>query len=181
MSDYFLGEIRMFPFAFAPKGWALANGAMLQVRQSQALFSLLGNRYGGDGKLTFALPDLRGRTPLHFGAPPGRSVYPIASTGGVEGVNLSASQVPAHRHLMAAQTAVGNRGSAIGAFVAAVNKDDLAPPNQRLLYAPDTSALIAIAPGSISVTGAGGSHPNMQPFAVVNFCISITGNYPPRQ
>lgn len=181
MSDFFLGEIRMFPFAFAPHGWAAANGAMLQVNQNQALFSLLGNRYGGDGKATFALPDLRGRAPVHFGTAPNRPTYPIGSAGGLESVKLSATQVPAHLHVLTAQTAVGTLGNAKKAFVAAVKVDDLSPPNQRLLYAPDTSDLTAIAPGSISVAGAGEAHANMQPFAVVNYCISMTGNYPPRQ
>jgi microcystin-dependent protein len=181
VSDFFLGEIRMFPFSFAPKGWALANGAMLQVGQNQALFSLLGNRYGGDGRMTFALPDLRGRTPLNFGAPQGGSVYQVGSAGGVESVQLSAGQVPAHRHSLTAQTAVGTRGNATGCLVAAVALDDLSPPNQRLLYAADTSPLIAIAPGSIGSAGGGGAHSNMQPFTVVNFCISMTGYYPPHQ
>jgi microcystin-dependent protein len=180
VSEFFVGEIRMFPFRFAPNGWALANGAILQINQNAALFSLLENRYGGDGKVTFALPDLRGRTLLNSGEARGRSVYPIGSAGGAEGVPLSARQIPSHKHSLEAQTAVGNRGNAGNALVAAVAKDDLDPPNQRLLYAPETSTLIAIAPGSIGMAGAGAPHPNMQPFAVVNYCISLTGLYPSR-
>src|ERR687898_293419 len=114
MADPFVAEIRIFPFNFAPKGWAWCNGQILPLSQNTALFSLLGTTYGGDGKSTFALPDLQGSAPLHPGQGPGLSLYDLGQIGGSETVTLLVSEIPNHAHSLMAQVAVANRSNPIG-------------------------------------------------------------------
>src|SRR2546422_5936972 len=114
MSDQFVAEIRIFPFNFPPVGWAFCNGQLLPISQNTALFSLLGTTYGGDGKSTFALPDLEGRAPMHPGQGPGRSLHDLGETGGAETVTLLESEIPAHSHGVLAQNASGNRTNPVG-------------------------------------------------------------------
>ncbi len=179
MSDYFVGEIRAFAFGQIPQGWHLADGTVLQTNQYAALFSLLGNAYGGTYPQTFALPDLRGRVPVDVGTAAG-ATYALGAKTGSEGVVLTVGQLPAHLHDLNATTIVGNTGNANGNAIATVNQDDLTPPQQRPLYAtPGT--LQPLLATSVGTTGGGAAHPNIQPSTVVNYCIALTGLYPPRQ
>lgn len=165
----YIGEIRMMGFGFAPvpDGWALCDGSVLQISTNQALFALLGSKYGGNGTTTFALPDLRGRVPVHMG---GQLSYQIATKGGVESVTIDSNTMPMHTHTMGAQTAAG---------------DVAGPLNHILAGAPNNiygaaASMIAINPASVVATGGGLPHSNMQPFAVTNFCIAVKGIFPPR-
>ena len=162
MAEPFRGEIRLFSFNFAPKGWAPCNGQLLPIAQNQALFALLGTNYGGDGRVTFALPNLKGRTPVHVGGPI------VGGTGGTEAVTLTEPEMPAHSHL---------RGSANQATSGTPMGNVLANAPRRGIaaYAQPTSGVIPA--GAISV-GGGQSHNNMQPFLAVMFAISLDGIFP---
>ena len=177
MSSPFVAEIRMFGFNFAPTGWAQCNGQLLPISQNTALFSLLGTFYGGDGKSTFALPNLQGSTPIHQGQGNGLSEYFLGQQGGSEFVTLIQSEMPFHNHPANANAVAGN----------------LPSPDQNL-WAPQTGRTPpnlynnASSPGTVNMnfqaTGiAGGSlpHNNMSPYLVVNFCIAMQGVFPPRQ
>lgn len=182
MSDYFVGEIRMFSMNWAPYGWALCNGALVQVMQNQALFSLIGAQFGGDGRTNFALPDLRGRAPLMAGTSSTFGSYRqgIVDQNGVEAVTLITNQVPLHTHTVKAVSALGTATlPAAGASLASA-KPAGNPSTVPLLYGPmPATAPAAINSGTIGVTG-GAAHNNMQPYAVTNFCISTSGIYPSR-
>jgi microcystin-dependent protein len=173
MADPYLGEIRPFAFGYAPKGWALCNGALLSIQQNAALYSLLGNTFGGDGRTTFALPDLRGRTPLH---PDPAQQQQRGTIGGAEQVTLLPTQVPPHTHSVIASGTNADRSGAAGAtpcfLGATVAGSSYAPASGATLTPLDASAV-----GSI---GGGQAHNNMQPSLVINFCIATTGAYPPR-
>jgi microcystin-dependent protein len=173
--DPFLGEIRLMSFAFPPRGWAFCDGSILQVSQNQALFALLNNRYGGDGRTTFALPDLRGRVPLSFttGAVLPPVQLQLGKAGGSEQVALTAAQVPAHAHNMEAITAAGNARNPVSNFLAT------APVN--IYDVPKQGSTVALNAASVSPMGSGQGHPNMQPFLVLNYCIATSGLWPPRQ
>jgi microcystin-dependent protein len=172
MSDPFVAEIRVFPFNFAPTGWAMCNGQLLPILQNTALFSLLGTRYGGDGRSTFALPDLQGNAPMHAGQGPGLSDYFVGQPGGVETVTLLQSEIPAHSHQ--ASGAVGSgptspTGNAWGAFPGRT------PPP---LYV-DGSPTVTMG-NALPVAGSSLPHNNMQPYLTLNFCIALQGIFPPR-
>ncbi|MDD4962541.1 MAG: tail fiber protein [Gallionella sp.] len=169
--DPFLGEIRMMGFNNIPQGWVPCAGQILPVSQNQALFSLLGGQYGGDGRTTFALPDLRGRVPVCMGSADGSINYAVGNKAGVEAVALTLAQMPAHNHNMGVNTAPGTFPGIPGHVLAA------APNN---IYATPDSAMIPINPASVVSTGDGQGHSNMQPFAVTNFYIATEGLYPPR-
>lgn len=170
MSQPFIGEVRMFSFNFPPRRWAFCAGQLLPIAQNSALFSLLGTQYGGNGTTTFALPNLQGRTPIHFGNLPGGSGYVQGQIGGEENHTLIVSEMPAHGH-----GASGNSGAA-----------DAASPVGNAWAAGATNAYSAAAPNTTmnpaSVGAAGGSqpHPNMPPYAVVNFSIALQGIFPSR-
>lgn len=185
MSDPFLGEIKMWAFNWAPKGWLLCNGAELPVKQNEALFSLLGDQFGGDRKTKFNLPDLRGRTPVGAGrlAPDG-TIYVQGNIGGAETVALSQSTVPPHMHTVNAYDTPGTATfPANGNFATAVPSVP-ATPQAFNIYLPSDSISFpgaqTLASDTVSGTGGSMGHENMQPFAVVNFCICTLGNYPPR-
>lgn len=171
MADPFVAEIRIFGFNFAPKGWAFCDGQILPISQNTALFSLLGTTYGGDGKSTFALPDLRGSVPLHAGQAPGLSDYDLGQTGGSETVTLLQSEVPGHTHALnasaaeAGSTSPGGELFAVGAGVA-----QYAPPGAGAMLAPQ---MVAPAGGDLP-------HNNMQPSLTLSFCIALQGVFPPR-
>lgn len=169
MSDPFLGEIRALSFNWAPDGWALCDGATLLIQQNTALYSLLGIQFGGDGKTNFKLPDMRGRIPLcsQYASNQGKA-------GGAESVALTAAQTPPHNHLMQAVTAAGNQVSPKANFYALAQTSPGDP-----IYGP-ASSTVALDSGTISPAGTGGAHNNMQPFQVINYCISLRGIYPPR-
>lgn len=184
MSDGFLGEIRLFPYSRVPRGWRRADGAILPFAQYQALGSLLGDMYGGDGSKTFALPDLRGRVPLGYGKDEFGNAYGMGAVGGQEAVGLTVSQLPAHTHDLHACTQVGTTGNAAEAHIAAINTDDLSPPRQRFLFGayPAAANLTHLNEGSLETYGlaAPAPHDNMQPFSVIDFYICMSGAYPPR-
>jgi microcystin-dependent protein len=167
----FLGEIRMFGFNFAPRGWALCNGQLLPINQNQALFSLLGNMYGGDGTTTFALPNLQSRVPIHQGQGAELSAYVVGQAGGAETVTLAAAQMPAHSHSVKASSSKANSLKPKGRVPAR---------SQSNTYAarPDTSTVMH--PKMIGQTGGGEPHANMQPYLTVNFCIAMVGIFPAR-
>ena len=165
MSSPFIGEIRLVGFSFAPVGWAKCDGAILAIAQNDALFALIGTTYGGDGQVTFALPDLRGRVPIHNGQGPGLSSYIIGQAAGTETVTLTANQLPGHTHFGAGAVGSGDTNLSTGMPASG-------GPN---LYASGQGAGTTIAG-----TQSGGSQPheNMAPFAVVNFVISLFGIFP---
>jgi microcystin-dependent protein len=173
MSDPFVAEIRIFPFNFAPKGWAFCDGQLLPLSQNTALFSLLGTTYGGDGRSNFALPDLQGRAPMHPGQGPGLSLHDLGETGGSETVTLLESELPGHSHTASASTQPG---------------EDAAPgPSEALsrsvgasLYLSPPSNLTQLAPAALAPVGGGAPHNNMQPYLTLSLCIALQGVYPPR-
>ncbi len=171
--DPFVAEIRIFPFNFAPKGWAWCDGQILPLSQNTALFSLLGTTYGGDGKSNFALPDLQGRAPMHPGQGPGLSLHDLGETGGSETVSLLESEIPAHSHALMSLGAPGNRTNPIG--------NVLARPATGLAYVPPAGApIVSMAPEALAPAGGDQPHNNMQPYLTFYFCIALQGVYPPR-
>lgn len=162
MAEPFLSEIRIFAFNYNPQGWAQCNGQLLPINQNQALFSLLGTTYGGDGRVNFALPDLRSRVALHEG-----SGHTLGERGGSESVTLSVAQLPAHIHFVNASTSNAD-SPALGA-------GSLAQFNNG--YRAATTP-VSLHPTTISNTGGSQPHQNMSPYNVVNFCIALQGIFP---
>lgn len=176
MSDCFLGEIRLYAFDFAPKGWAACNGTVMQIRQNQALYALLGTYFGGDGSATFGLPDLQGRVPVGQGPLAGTStVVKLGEKAGTETVPLAADQIPPHSHTVRASTTPGTTPQPANAVF---GKPILGTATANLYASPGTWQ--ALSPATVGNTGAGAGHVNMQPFAVTNFCIATTGYFPSR-
>ena len=173
MSDQFVGEIRIFPFNFAPKGWAFCDGQLMPISQNTALFSLLGTQYGGDGKSTFALPNLQGNVPLHFGQGPGLTPYNVGDSGGASAIALLTSEMPAHNHSTACNSALGTKPKPNGNYWASDAAGILTQ------YAPSGDGS-QMNPQAIGVAGSSLPHNNMQPFLTLNFCIALQGIYPPR-
>jgi microcystin-dependent protein len=169
MADPFVAEIRIFPFNFAPKGWAWCNGQLMPLSQNTALFSLLGTTYGGDGKSTFALPDLEGRAPMHPGQGPGLSLHDLGETGGSETVTLLESEIPAHSHTLRAVEDDGAFLTPVGMFLAAGN-------SMYVNGNPNTM----MAPQALSPAGGDQPHNNMMPYLTFYFCIALQGVFPPR-
>jgi len=170
MADPFVAEIRIFPFNFAPKGWAWCDGQLLPLSQNTALFSLLGTTYGGDGKSNFALPDLQGRTPMHPGQGPGLSLHDLGETGGSETVSLLESEIPSHSHPLKAEESDAQFLSPQGNFVAALNQ----------MYIPGNSVNTFMAPEALAPAGGDQPHNNLQPYLTFYFCIALQGVFPPR-
>jgi len=179
--DPFIGEIKLMAISYAPQGWALCDGTLLQINQNQTLYSLLGVQYGGDGRTTFALPDLRGRTPVHRGAKPN------GTAGGSETITLTATQVPQHTHQVAVYTDAGNKNSGLNSHIAAPVSSTSAT-QQFLLYAaaglPTNQVALdqtsTNAQPTVSSAGGGVAHENMQPWLALNYFIATTGTYPSR-
>jgi microcystin-dependent protein len=172
MSDQFVAEIRIFPFNFAPTGWAFCDGQLLPISQNTALFSLLGTVYGGDGKSTFALPDLQGSVPMQPGQGQGLSLRDLGEQSGVESITLLQSEIPVHTHAISASNSDGidripsdQTGPAIGVGVS--------------YYAPAAN-LTAMALQALTPAGGGLPHNNMQPYLTLNFCIALQGIFPQR-
>jgi len=171
MSEPFVGEIRMFAGNFAPRGWAFCDGQLLAVSQNDALFSLLGTIYGGDGRTTFGLPDLRGRVPIHAGQGPGLSNRRIGAKAGSEKETITVNQLPSHTHDFNATTNSASSGIA--------TNNTLASSLTSYLIAP-RSADTTMATQSISGTGGSRSHTNLMPYLCVHFIIALFGIYPSR-
>ena len=161
----FLGEIRMAGFGFAPRGWALCNGQLLPIAQNQALFSILGTTYGGDGRTTFALPDLRSRLPIHAGN------FPLGTHNGEEGHVLSSAELPAHTHQAIANT------DANSATLTSPTGNRWANGGQAAYAAAGNGSM---APAAVGTTGNSQAHDNMSPYLVVNFIIALQGIFPSR-
>jgi len=175
MADPFVAEIRIFPFNFAPKGWAWCDGQLMPISQNTALFSLLGTTYGGNGKSTFALPDLQGRAPMHPGQGPGLSLHDLGETGGSETVTLLESEIPAHSHAWRASSDDGD-------LKAPTPSRSLARSIGGNLYFPGspTPALFPMAPETLPPAGGDAPHNNMQPYLTFYFNIALQGVFPPR-
>jgi len=165
MAEPFLSEIRLMSFEFAPKGWALCNGQLLPINQNQATFSLLGTTFGGDGRVNFALPDLRGRIPIHVG-----SGHTLGERGGEMAHTLSIAEIPTHTHVLNASASAGNAS-------VPSSTNALARPENNRIYGPATS-LVALNAGSVANVGGSQAHLNMQPFLTLSFCIALQGIFP---
>ena len=172
MADPFVAEIRIFPFNFPPKGWAWCNGQILPLSQNTALFSLLGTTYGGDGKSTFALPDLQGRAAMHPGQGPGLSRHDLGETGGSETVTLLESEIPAHSHALMSNAATANRTTPVGNSIARVSG--------ATAYAPAAAPTAQLAPEALAPAGGDQPHNNLQPYLTFYFNIALQGVFPPR-
>ncbi|KAB2933814.1 MAG: phage tail protein [Candidatus Contendobacter sp.] len=163
MAEPFLSEIRIMSFVFAPKGWALCNGQLLPINQNQALFSLLGTTFGGDGRVNFALPDLRARTPIHVGGG-----HTLGERGGEQAHTLSIAELPQHVHEARASSTPGSTQDATNNVLGTV---------ASRIYT-DPSALTALSPTTITNVGGSQAHLNMQPFLTLSFCIALQGIFP---
>ena len=164
MAEPFLSEIRIMSFVFAPKGWALCNGQLLPINQNQALFSLLGTTYGGNGTTNFALPDLRARTPIHMGGG-----HTLGEKGGEQAHTVIISELATHTHSVNASSSPGDNVDPAGRV--------LGSPLNLSYRAPD-QALTTLAPGTVGNTGGSQAHENMQPFLTLSFCIALQGIFP---
>ncbi|WP_301173129.1 phage tail protein [Brevibacillus nitrificans] len=172
MGDPYLGEIRLFAQNYEPKGWALCNGQLLPIAQNQALYAILGTMYGGNGQTNFALPDLRGRAPVHVGL--GSSLKNIlpGEMGGEENHTLTSSEMPAHTHMVNVSSGDAQKASPQNSFWAA-RENSYAAVNASI---PD----MGLSPNAVTTTGGNQAHQNMQPFMVLNFCIALQGIFPSR-
>jgi microcystin-dependent protein len=167
--DPFVAEIRIFPFNFAPRGWAWCDGQLLPLSQNTALFSLLGTTYGGNGKSNFALPDLQGRAPMHPGQGPGLSLHDLGETGGSETVSLLESEIPSHSHGVRVSADDGNSRVPVGKYVGRGNN----------IFAP-LANLLNFDPNALTPAGGDQPHNNLQPYLTFYFCIALQGVFPPR-
>jgi microcystin-dependent protein len=173
MADPFVAEIRIFPFNFAPKGWAWCNNQLLPISQNTALFSLLGTTYGGDGKSNFALPGIEGNAVMQPGQGPGLSLHDLGETGGTETVTLLQSEIPSHSHtLTASQADGGDRSPANEKFAAGSGGINM--------YAPPSNPLTQLAAEALPPAGGDQPHNNMQPYLTFYFNIALQGVFPPR-
>lgn len=173
MADPFVAEIRIFPFNFAPTGWAWCDGQLLPLSQNTALFSLLGTTYGGNGKSNFALPDLQGNVPMHPGQGPGLSLHDLGEMSGSETVSLLESEIPAHSHTVQAQGAPADTNLPSGNAIARVIG---ASPYR----APAGAPLVPMAGEALAPAGGDQPHNNLQPYVTFYFCIALQGVFPPR-
>lgn len=166
MSSPYVGEIRMFGGNFAPQGWEFCRGQLLSISEFEVLFDLIGTTYGGDGQTTFALPDLRGRVPVHMG-----SGFVQGQSGGIENVTLLTNQIPAHSHTLVVDGGVGTQSSPQGGLLA-----QLPPASSKLYHTP--AGTVALAANSVGSSGGSQPHSNLQPYLCVNFIISLFGVFP---
>jgi microcystin-dependent protein len=172
MSEPFLGELRLVPYNFAPRGWAACNGQVMAITQNTALFSLLGTTYGGNGVTTFNLPDLRSRVPIHTGEGAGLSPYTLGQMGGEESVTLTTQQLPAHNHLLQASNTNGNTMGPNGAVPARAKK--------VLRYASDPDGNTFMNQATVTPTGQSLPHDNVPPYLVLQWIIALEGIFPSR-
>ncbi len=173
MSEPYIGQIMIVGFDFAPIRWAQCNGQLIPIAQNTALFSLLGNTYGGDGVVTFGLPDMRSRIPIHMGQGPGLTNRPIGEADGEETHTLIVPEIPAHNHMVISSNLPANQQSPVGHILGA-------EPTGATAFYSDRPADSTMSPQMLSVTGGSLPHNNMQPFLTLNFCIALEGIYPAR-
>lgn len=169
MSEPFLGEIKIVGFNFPPRNWAFCDGQILPINQNQSLYSLLGTTYGGDGRTSFALPDLRGRVPIHEGTRPGGQTHALGSKSGEEAHPLSTAEMPVHKHTARASSVSGD---------APVANDFVLGSANNLYHTPDN--LTSLRAGTLANTGSNQGHENMQPYLALAFCIALSGLFPSR-
>jgi microcystin-dependent protein len=173
MADPFVAEIRIFPFNFAPRGWAWCDGQLLPLSQNTALFSLLGTTYGGNGKSNFALPNLQGSAPMHPGQGPGLSLHDLGESGGSETVTLLESEIPSHSHTLRASSDDGD-------LKAPTSNRALARSTGGFLYQNSLAGVQPMAGQALAPAGGDAPHNNMQPYLTLYFCIALQGVFPPR-
>ena len=180
MSTAFVGEIRCFGFNFAPYGWALCNGQLLPIQQYAALFSILGTTYGGNGQTNFALPNLQGQVPMHWGSGPGGFTTVLGEVQGSTAVTLMSTQMPIHNHTITASSIAAGAGSERSAGPTATSYiGPSANPNAAFL-SPAPTINAPFSPKAITLTGNSIPHENMQPYLVLTFCIALVGVFPSR-
>ncbi|GAB2511929.1 phage tail protein [Lysobacter humi (ex Lee et al. 2017)] len=172
MSQPYIGEIRLLAFNFDPAGWAACDGRLLPISEHDALFTLLGTTFGGDGQETFALPDLRGRVPVHMGQGPGLSARVLGELGGVEAVTLTSQQIPAHSHALLATTAGATSTSPAGRMPAAVSGDTF------YVTTPTGNTAALMSAQALAAGGGSQPHENCMPTLTMQYCISLYGIYP---
>lgn len=170
MADPFVAEIRIFPFNFPPKGWAFCTGKLMPISQNTALFSLLGTTYGGDGRSTFALPELQGNAPMHPGQGPGLSLHDLGEMSGSESVTLLISEIPSHSHTVSVANEPGAYSTPGNNLYGRANVYNNAPGGSVQLMLPNV----------VGISGGSQPHNNMQPYLALNFCIALQGIFPPR-
>jgi len=181
MYEPFLGQIALFPIAYTPANWVECNGSLMPIQQNTALYSLLGTAYGGDGRTTFGLPDLRGRAPVCFGQMPGGETYGVGQLNGAEAVLLTDETIPGHIHRMAATDNQGSANDPAGMLLAMAQGGLLAETASGLIYnANQPGPGTQLIPGSVLPSGAD-PHNNMQPSLVLRYCIATQGIFPQRQ
>jgi microcystin-dependent protein len=175
VTNPFVAEIRIFPFNFAPTGWAFCNGQLLPLSQNTALFSLLGTTYGGDGKSNFALPNMQGNAPMHPGQGPGLSLHDLGETGGETTVSLLESEIPSHSHALQASPRDANLDNPSPS-----NALGRSAPQQLYFQQATTPSLTAMSDNTIAPAGGDQPHNNLMPYLTLNFCIALQGVFPPR-
>ena len=178
MGTPFLSEIKIFTMNFAPKGWAFCNGQLMPINQNQALFSLLGTTYGGDGRVTFGLPDLRGNVPIHVGGG-----FTLGEKGGEQNHTLTLNELPTHNHMMNVDSATDaslnvNAPAANTVFGQTIGQPSQGASFNVTLYAEQGGPVAAMAPQTSGLVGGSQPHPNMQPFLTLNLCIALQGAFP---
>ena len=172
MADPFVAEIRIFPFNFAPKGWAFCDGQLMPISQNTALFSLLGTTYGGDGKSTFALPNMQGNAPMHPGQGPGLSLHDLGEMGGSETVSLLESEIPSHSHSLNAANFAANSKTPAG--------NSLSRGTANTYLAPAGLPVVNMSDQALAPAGGDQPHNNMMQYLTLNFCLALQGVFPPR-
>ena len=182
MSDPFVAEIRIFPFNFPPTGWAFCNGQLMPISQNTALFSLLGTMYGGDGKSTFALPNVQGSAATQWGQGPGLQLWDEGRSRGPNSVTLLDSELPVHSHNFSVTSTTGNSNTVTGGQLAKGLKGNLQSSNSAKVYSTAVSPQpnATMNPAALSVAGGSLPHNNMMPYLTLNFCIALQGIFPPR-
>jgi microcystin-dependent protein len=174
MADPFVAEIRIFPFNFAPNGWAWCDGQLLPLSQNTALFSLLGTTYGGNGKSNFALPDLQGNAPMFWGQGPGLSLYDLGQTGGSQTVTLLESEIPSHSHGLMAAAQIATSGVPSPSVGLGRSR------GMNLYQSNTTQNVVQMSPSALGPAGGSLPHNNMMPYLTIYFCIALQGVFPPR-
>jgi microcystin-dependent protein len=173
MSDQFVAEIRIFPFNFPPTGWAFCDGQLMPISQNTALFSLLGTTYGGDGKSTFALPDMQGNAGMQPGQGQGLSLRDLGEIGGTESVTLLVSEIPFHTHTLRVSAEVGD-------IQIPADNTALARSGSGNAYTATATNIVQLAPQALAPAGGSLPHNNMQPYLTLNYCIALQGIFPQR-